>query len=227
MANQNRSMSGLARFIALAVIGVVITLATGFVHGRLTQRWGPKPDLQAAARTVEALPKEIGDWQLVSEEPMPASVIQTLSCAGHVNRRYVNRKSGRIVSIAIVVGPPGPISVHTPEICYSSREYSIQEPRKEVRLSDKEGKTHSFWSLMFRSNNPSMDRLKVYYAWRSGEAWIASQSPRFEFAGGRLLYKLQIAADLPARATDKIEDPCQDFLSALLHSGWTTNAKSS
>jgi EpsI family protein len=223
MANENRKMSALARFIALAALGVGITLATGLVHGRLTQRWGPPPDLQAAARALAALPKEIGDWQLASEEPLAASVVETLSCAGYVNRRYVNRQSGQTVSIAIIVGPPGPTAVHTPEICYSSRAYSTEDPRKVVRLSDKDGKSHSFWSLVFRSNNPSLDRLQVYYAWRGGGTWTAAKSPRFEFVGQRLLYKLQMAAVVPAHVPDETPDACQEFLTALLQSGWKTS----
>src|SRR5262245_53263400 len=109
-------------------VGVGITVATGFVHGRLTQRWGPPLDLEGASRNLEALPTTIGDWQLVREDPMPEAILQMLSCAGHVNRQYVNRHTGNTVSIAIIVGPPGPTAVHTPEICYSSRAYSIQEP---------------------------------------------------------------------------------------------------
>ena len=50
----------------------------------------------------------------------------------------------------MIAGPAGPISVHTPEICYSSRAYSIQEPRVQTAVSDKNGRTHSFWSVSFR-----------------------------------------------------------------------------
>jgi hypothetical protein len=223
MANQNHNMSGSVRFFALATFGLGITLATGFVHGRLTQRWWPVPDLQRAAQALEALPRQIGDWQLASEGSMPASVVETLRCVGYVNRNYVNRQSGRTIAIAIIVGPPGPTAVHTPEICYSSRDYAIHEGRKKMSLSDKEGKSHSFWSVGFRSNNPSLDRLHVYYAWRSADVWTASESPRFEFAGRPLLYKLQTSTSVPAQAIDTTQDSCQEFLSVLLRSGWNTS----
>jgi Protein of unknown function (DUF3485) len=222
MPEQKRSLSSIIRFIGLMIVGVGITIATGLVHGRLTQRWGPPPDLQAAARGLQEFPKQIGDWQMVSEEPLTEPVVRMLNCAGSVNRRYVNRQSGQTVSIAVIVGPPGPTAVHTPEICYSSRAYEIQDPRKSVTVSDGNGQMHSFWSLGFRSNNSSIDRLQVYYGWRANGAWTASQSPRIEFAGERLLYKLQLAALVPARPSDKERDPCEDFLSALLRSGWDT-----
>jgi hypothetical protein len=219
----SEEFTGGRRFVALIAVGVGVTLITGLVHGRLTQRWGPSPDLQAAANNLRNLPTNIGDWELLSEEPIKEEILQMLSCAGYVNRQYVNRKSGDTVSIAIVVGPPGPTSVHTPEICYSSRAYTIHEPRSRKTSLDAESRTHSFWSLTFRTNGPSSNRLRVYYAWCSGDVWTASESPRVEFAGQPLLYKLQLAAVDASGLTDKMQDQCEDFLSAFLQSGWNIN----
>jgi hypothetical protein len=215
----NPRLRSIAIVFALTCIGVGMTVATGLVHGRLAQRWGPVPDLQAAARQVESLPKTIGDWQLVKETPLPAMVQQTLSCAGYINREYVNRKSGETVHIAITVGPSGPISVHTPEICFSSRAYSIHDPRQRETVTDSQGRIHSIWSLSFRSNDLSADTLRVYYAWCPdvNGIWAASESPRIEFAGRRVLFKLQMSTLVSPLAADQAKDPCQEFLSALLH----------
>jgi hypothetical protein len=202
----------------LLTIGVGMTVATGFVHGHLTQRWGPVPDLEAAASELEALPRTIGKWQTRSEEELPKLVQQTLSCAGYVNREYVNQQTGQVITVAIIVGPSGPTAVHTPEICYSSRAYSIQAPRQKSIVTDQIGRAHSFWNLSFSSTDLTMDRLRVYYGWTTDFTgiWTASESPRFEFAGERMLYKLQLAAQIPATAVDDTQDPCRDFLTALL-----------
>jgi hypothetical protein len=193
------------------------------VFGRLTQRWGAVPDLAAAGQKLQSFPTEIGNWQLLSDDKISDSVLQVLSCAGYVNRHYVNRQTGKTITIAIYVGPPGPISVHTPEICYSSIAYAIQDPRKEVTITDKDGREHSFWMLTFRSNKSSIDRLQVYYSWQGSGAWIASNSPRFQFAGNKLLYKMQMSTLVPAKDAETGSDACQDFLSALLKSGWNTS----
>jgi hypothetical protein len=216
----NSKLHSLLYLVIIVGMGVGLTVGTGLVHGRLTQRWGPVPDLQAAARELESFPKTIGDWQLLAEEPLAPLVQRTLSCAGHVNRRYVNRQSGETISIAIIVGPSGPTAVHTPEICYSSRAYSIRESRQRKTVTDASGRIHSFWSMSFRSDNLSSDELRVYYAWcpEVDGIWTASESPRFEFAGRRLLFKLQMASLISSMATDASKDPCQEFLSALLHS---------
>jgi len=223
MTNPNLNPSPQGRLLLLIAAGIGITVGTGFAYGRLTQRWGPGPDLMAAARNVANLPKQIGDWQLLSEEPMDPAVIQILSCAGHVNRKYLNRQTGQTISIAIIVGPSGPTSVHTPEICYSSRAYTVTGTRKRATLSDPDGRAHSFWTLSFRSNKTSIDQLRVCYGWCADAGWTAAESPRLEFAGRRLLYKLQIASLVSQLAADKSPDPCQEFLSALLRSGWKIN----
>jgi hypothetical protein len=223
MDNPIRSSSSLGRLLVLAGVGVGITLVTGVVNGRLTNRWGPTPDMKAAASNLEIMPQQIGDWQLLSEEPIAPAIVEVLMCAGHVNRRYVNRQTGKIVDVAIIVGPSGPTSVHTPEICYSSRARTMSGPRIRETLTDQDGKAHSFWKLSFNSNSLPADQLRVYYAWTADAKWTAAESPRFEFAGKPLLYKLQIATQVSTLDAETTQDPCQQFLTALLMSGWKIN----
>jgi hypothetical protein len=209
------------QFLFLLCFGLALTVLSGWIYGYLLQRWGPGQDLMAAAKQLETFPTQFADWQLVREEPMQENVIQILSCAGYVNRQYVNRRTGDTVSIAITVGPSGPISVHTPEICYSSRAYSIQEQRRLAILSDKNGEPHSFWRVLFRSNNTIADQLCVYYAWAAEKAWKAVEFPRFEFAGRPTLYKLQLSSLVTPEVASKADNPCKHFLADLLATGWT------
>jgi hypothetical protein len=214
------------RGILPIVLVLAITVLTGIVHGRLSQRWGPVPDLKGAGEHLKQFPQQVGDWQMVKDEKIDDGVIRMLSCTGYVHREYVNSKSGESVLVAIMLGPSGPISVHTPEICYSSRAFTIQEPRKLVTLTDSDGGRHTFWSMLFSTNKPTADRLRVHYAWRGKENWTASKHPRFEFGGEPLLYKVQISSPVPAAAGGQADsaggkkDPCEGFLEAMIRSGW-------
>jgi hypothetical protein len=210
----------LTRFLFILCLGLTMTVATGLVYGHLSQRWGAAPDLVAAGRHLESLPTQIADWELVREEPIQKNVIEILSCAGFVNRQYVNRRSGDTINIAIMVGPSGPISVHTPEVCYSSRAYSIQEPREFTAIPGEDGSEHSFWRVSFRSNNSYGDQLRVYYAWAAEDTWRASEYPRFEYAGRPILYKLQISSLVAREADAEKDDPCKAFLAEMLRSKW-------
>jgi hypothetical protein len=221
MIQMKSRLSGESQLCASIALAACVTLMTGVVHGRLTQRWGPTVDIQNAANSLKNLPSKLGDWELLKDQPLNSEVVDVLDCAGYVNRQYVNNKSGQTVSMAIIVGPPGPTSVHTPEICYSSRAYSLHDDRtKTTLLAD--ARNHSFWTLQFRPNIPSTDRLRVFYAWSSGEVWSASESPRMEFAGKPLLYKLQLASVVTSVANEDAHDPCEEFLAAFLKWGWNT-----
>lgn len=202
-------------------VGLLITVLTGIVYGRLCQRWGPNDDLKKAAQHLATFPKEFGDWQLVSDDPMSAFVIKTLSCAGYVNRQYVNQRTGETVSIAITAGPSGPISVHSPEICYSSNAYTVADERSEIMLTDENQREHAFWSVAFNPKIASGDQLRVIYAWSDGSQWTAPANPRFAFAGRPSLHKLQLSTLVPKSESEASQDPGKRFLADLLKSGWT------
>jgi hypothetical protein len=215
------------RFAAYAGAALAITVATGLVYGKWTQRWGPTPSLTKAAERVDQLPKQLGPWGMTAEYAVPDLVIETLQSAAHVHRTYANSETGEIVHVALIVGPSGPTSVHTPEICFSSKAYSIQEPREE-RLFDPapEGGVNSLWSLLFRSPQVGAGVLLVYYGWSTGGAWTASNSPRFEFGGRPLLYKIQISAELGPVEVSKKSDSCQRFFESLLQTYWQRSDRS-
>jgi hypothetical protein len=195
----------------------LLTAATGFVYGRWTQRWGPAPSLVAAAERVREMPTEFGDWKLLQDQSMSPGVIETLQCAGFAKRIYINRTTGDRVAVALIVGPSGPTSVHTPEICYSSRNHEIAEPRQQQLFHQSGGAAHSLWSTVFRSRNADGTTLHVYYGWSTGGPWIASPSPRFQFGGHPLLYKIEFSTEV---SPTEDGDPCQGFFKDLLDAYW-------
>ena len=210
---------GAQEWLALG-LAVAITLMGGALYGYYSQRWGPPADLVTAGKHLESLPQQIGNWTMVEELPFGETEREMLECSGYVNRRYINRDSGKTVSLAIIVGPPGPTAVHTPEICFSSRAYERQGERREIVLEDSPLDRHSYWTVDFSSRNPLADSLRVYYAWSLGRTWQASKSPRFEFGAAQMLYKIQLAAPIAYRSASDESDPVREFLSDLNQSGW-------
>ncbi|MBN1854029.1 MAG: exosortase-associated EpsI family protein [Pirellulales bacterium] len=170
------------------------------------------------------MPKQIGDWQLVKEYSMNERAVEVLDCAGYINRQYMNRQTGDMVDVAIITGPGGPISVHIAEVCFSSLAYDITEPRQKVFLSGSNSSKHSFWKVTFRSSNVVADALRVYYGWTTGDAWLASDQPRYDYAPNPILFKLQIAGSIPFEETSD-DDPCLIFLQDLMGSDWTVAVK--
>jgi hypothetical protein len=191
---------------------IAVTMLSGLVSGSFAQRWGEPEDLAAAGRRLADFPEQFGDWHLASVETLPLDVLETLECSGYVRRVYRNVKTDETVSLCIVVGPSGPISVHRPEICYSSREFDIIEAPSQFKLSEVDPPRDSFRKLALRSNDLSGHLLHVAYAWSAGDGWVAPEHPRFSFAGHRVLYKLQLASPVVTQPFLGNASPCETFL---------------
>jgi hypothetical protein len=231
MSTPNQPAPIQTKFLVLVVIGILLTASAGYVYGHLMRRWGTPVDLLAAADHLQTLPKNMGDWQMLEDLPIAENVLQALECSGYANRRYINKETGDTVTIAIMAGPPGPIAVHTPEVCYSSRAYGIEDPRVEATFNAmaNEGDAHptqTLWKVTFRDNRMVVDQLRVYYGWATGKkgatgaAWRAAPKPRYKFAGEPMLFKLQIAGLLAFDGSEESRDPCHQFLQELFRSPW-------
>lgn len=197
---------------------LVITFVSGIVQGTLSGRWGPSEDLVAAGEALGSLPHTIADWEMQSESKIEETTVEVLRCTGSVSRIYVNRVNGQLVKMALIVGPPGPISVHKPEICYSSQNYTQQGERQRVHVEAIDGSNEGyFWALTFKPNNLNGVPFRVYYAWSDGGPWQAVENPRVSRSNAKLLYKIQLSGNIAAipSADNRIE-PCKSFLEALL-----------
>jgi hypothetical protein len=198
------------------ILVTVLTIASGIVQGRMSNRWGHSEAMQTAAKIMEKLPTKFGNWQSLSSQEMSEEARNQLECAGYVYRTYKNQNTGEIINMVLLLGPAGPIAVHTPEICYSSRAYKQIAPRECVTLSERSNNKDQFWSLTFRSTGVNGDLLQVYYAWSTGDCWLAAGNPRFSLAGQPYLYKIQLASSVPFYANLKASDPCKNFLQDIL-----------
>jgi hypothetical protein len=201
--------------ILAAAVVLSVTLAAAGTHGWLSNRWGLRPSANLAARRLDRpLPERVGNWVLLGKQPLESSVINILQCSAYLHHQYEHVETGERVRIAVFLGPHGRIAVHTPEVCYSSRDYAIESPRQSVAIEDAAGQAHTLWQISFQSHEAGARPLHVWYAWSTGGAWAASAWPRFDYGGAPYLYKLQLAG--PAPDADSKFDPCRDFLEVFL-----------
>src|SRR5437870_3624228 len=104
------------RYWPLLVAFCVLVVA-GLAYGWQTDRWGTSADVQVAAARLETLPMRVGDWEAVIVE-LPAEQVKAARAAGLTARRYVHRYTRAEIMIMLVCGRPGPVAVHSPDICY-------------------------------------------------------------------------------------------------------------
>jgi hypothetical protein len=197
-------------FVAIGIV-TVLTVVSGLVHGRLSDRWRPNKMFEAGAK-LQSIPTEFGHWRLKSSEPMSESSRKMLECTGDVTRTYMNDESGEIVQVFVIVGPWGPISVHTPDVCFSSRAFKRVEKAKRVTIADSTGTQSDFWAETFVRNDIQAGKIRAYWAWSGGGPWAAPDKLRSTFAGSPHLYKIQLTAYLPPVLDRQAEDPVYRFL---------------
>ncbi len=201
------------RFLPV-VAAVVVLLFSGMVHGLWTDRWAEPHDLLEAAARLEQLPQKLGDWEgetLVSRERPTPGIVGTMS------RRYVHRRSGKTVTMFIGVGRPGPVSIHTPDVCYTASGYK-EVRREDYTLPAKSAAAGSSFNTALFRHEKAGDRtqLRIFWAWNSGERWEIANDPRLAFARRPILYKLYVLRETGIGTQPVQGDPCLELMEHLL-----------
>jgi hypothetical protein len=210
--------------LGLALV-VALTVASGVLQGLIRNRFGWSEAMLAAAQELHNEPKSFGGpqndrWQLIATETtdkLSDDVIEMLECKdGYINRCYENRRTGEKVNVFVVIGPAGPIAAHTPEICFSSQNYTSRDTRERKVIATAEEHDDELWALSFKTKNIREDLLRVYYGWTTSGRWSATDNPRYAFVGSPYLYKIQLASEMPAGSNLKTTDTCREFLKDFL-----------
>jgi len=196
--------------LLLRVLWVSLTILSGVLRGMVDQRWGMGEAANEAAVRVEALPDQLGKWKAVHIEELDEEAKKMLRCVGNTVRNYVHEDTGESVSLVFMVGPSGPLAIHTPDVCYGSANFSIVEERQQRLIKDVNGSEHPFSVITFEENKMGKRLLRVYYAWNNTGEWVAPDVPRTSFAGVPMLYKIQLATNSIDEGTNM--DAAEKFL---------------
>jgi hypothetical protein len=194
---------------ALAVLAVLIT---GVVHGLWTDRWTMS---EAATTTrLEQLPLTLGDWKGHDMELDKRFLGPVTGC---LYRRYVNQRSGVSVSLTLVSGRPGPVAIHTPDVCYVASGFQTALTEKFIPPLDPAVPAAEFMMAQFVKNKSAeQTNLRVFWSWNAGGRWVVSDTPRFAFAPHPVLYKLHLVRELAVASEPLDDDPCVQLLQLLL-----------
>ena len=207
-------MKSLRSLFALGLIAAV-TMLGSLAAQRLAQ--GNQQELQTAADKLAQTPEQFGDWELQADHEMAANEQQILQCAGSLHRVYKNRTTGQTINMFIIVGPPGPTSVHNPEICYSSQGFEAAQAAERIVVPGDQKTKSEFWQVTLKSAGATPQHLRVAYAWNAGAGWVAPDQPRLAFGGQPKLFKMQMATTFVQGTSDVdgFERFLGDFLPVL------------
>jgi hypothetical protein len=197
----------------LLTAGLLLTVAYGAAEGVWTGRWAAG-DIERVAERVAHTPKVLGEWEGTDHE-IDARAVKIGRLDGHLLRTYTHRRTGEAVTVMILCGKPGPIAVHTPDVCFQGqgRVMAGQPKRQPAPAGGAE-----FWSARFdQETGAGANQTAVSWAWSADGRWEASDSPRLDYARCPYLFKLYVIRPLDRAGRDGEGDPAlAEFLRAFL-----------
>jgi len=200
-----------------ALVGLVLLVACGVVHGLWTDRWDLSNEPKISADRLAGVPKVLGDWTVKNEWPLPEQDQAIGKIVGYIDRLYVNQRTGQALTVLCVCGRPGPIGQHPPTVCFGGAGFELaKDARRESFPSEGFSQESQFWVGEFKKDTgvPQMER--VYWSWSGDGNWIAAASPRLQFSRFPALYKLYVIHRMSRPDESGKEDPTPEFMKLLL-----------
>jgi hypothetical protein len=178
------------------LVALLLLVGTGLAHGFWTHRWHKTDEPQASAARLNQLPLNFGDWQ-GTDMPIAPTALAIGEIVNYKQRLYVNRSTGQKFVALVVCGKPGPISVHTPEVCFPGAGYRmIGEPKPVAFSLGDEFPEAEFKTARFqRQNNSEKLETDAFWSWTTDGQWRAPTYPRWTFGRFPALFKVYILRD--------------------------------
>lgn len=201
--------------VALVLLTSVAAIAFGVVHRSMTDPLALAESIQQATKVLEKpFPETLGEWVRTGDDKLDDDSNGMLQCHGSFVGTYSHAPTGARASVFVLLGPPGPIAAHTPEICVPADTFE-HTTRQRMSL-DQVAPAGDLWDLTFTPKDSTRSSFQCVYGWSNGGPWTASVRPRFEFASSPYLYKLQVSYSAPRDSSEKDGGSLQDFLSKFL-----------
>jgi Protein of unknown function (DUF3485) len=202
------------RTVLLAIVAVLVA-CEGYVHGLWTNRWSNPRALEEAVAKLQAVPIKVGDWQAENKE-LETRIVKQAGYAGYLLRTY-RRPDGAAVNVMLACGPAGPLSVHTPDICYGGAGYTLDGEVTRQAFDAKESAAAEFCKARFTKPGALVPlALRVFYSWHVDHGWTAPANPRLAFAGRPAIYKMYVTYPLTASDERHDDAACAEFMAQFL-----------
>lgn len=199
----------------LAILAAMLIIAlTGVVHGLWTHRWGTNEDLIRAAARLKKADLNFEGWKGHDLELDPAK-LKLAEIVGYRSWLAEQERTQRAVSLLLLCGEHGPISVHTPQYCYGGVGYEMVGDPVHHEFTLPDGKIATLWTARFHKPEASGEPpLRIFWGWNDGAGWQAPEYPRASFFGA--LFKIYAVREMKSLDDPLESDPCVALLKQAL-----------
>jgi hypothetical protein len=201
---------------AAILVGLMVLLGTGALHGFWTERWHRSPELEQAAQRMTELPNDIGDWKGEVLE-QDADALALAGAVGYYGRRFTNQRTGESVQVFLMCGRAGRMSVHRPQDCYQTAGFVLMGPPIHCQIQPPGHEASEMWTGVFTKETATGPvQLRIFWAWGAAGAWTAPEVPRLAFARAKALYKLYLVRECVGPPGPIVNDPCVTLFGQLM-----------
>jgi Protein of unknown function (DUF3485) len=203
--------------VGIGFAAALILLANGVFAGMWTNRWRRPVELETGITRLMNVPMRIGDWHARSEE-LEEVILARAGADGYFFRHYENQFSGKRISVLLMCGRPGPISLHEPDICYRGAGYHQNGSVAIWPQKYDDGSTSAEFKRCKFSKDDATDitSVRIEWSWNADGKWQVPTNPRMALAGSPLAYKLYIVQPETPSSENSDEEACREFLEQLL-----------
>jgi Protein of unknown function (DUF3485) len=201
------------------IVGLGILVGSELFHGQWTDRWRLSNEPEASCAK---LPKQneamiVGDWMGHPSAPLSDEDIVIGEIAGYFYQVFTHPR-GHVVRVLVVCGRPGPIAVHTPEVCLGGEGFALANPKERLTVAlPPPNKPAEFWvGQFFRYDSGIRKDRRQFWTYGTNGSWSAEENPRFSFARFPALYKIYIMRHMPRKDEKLEDDPTLEFIKVFM-----------
>ncbi len=178
------------RDFGLSLSGLAVLLMAAGADAVLNYGMSDPQALSDAVARLDQIPVTIGAWTSTSGT-IDDRERRLAAIAGSLRREYRHLETGRVVTLTILCGASGPMSVHPPTACFEGVGYSLTSGPTVVGITDDTDSTSSLNKASFRLQDSSLSEVvRVFWGWSTNGEWDAPGNPRVSFRGEPALYKI-------------------------------------
>ena len=177
---------------------------------------GDDANLAARAAALVDFPERLGEWQQVDHSELPEEAQALLKYREAWVRIYRRHRDHAEVTAVLMVGSPGPIVRHPPEVCYHVRGNREIEQSERITLAVG-GNEHTFRVSHFQPKDALGKSFATATAWSANGTFATSDRPRITFGAAASIYAVQVLCHHGTSIEgEAVEATLQGFLAEFL-----------
>jgi hypothetical protein len=161
--------------VAWCAAAVVLLAASGGYRIVQAGRFADETDHQALCPfPLRDIPRSIDTWKVVegSETLLDPQTTRITGSTDHIMRVYADELTGVALSVLILYGPAGPVTPHTPQVCYPSSGFATVGGTVDRKVPLDGGGSADFRSSVFaKSGGRAMIYQTVYHTYEMNGVW--------------------------------------------------------